>query len=468
MHTQFNEEKMRAKTRHQFWQRAVKLLNIGLVTLPFAVCWYLYYAERIVLPFFRKGNWYIILFFAVMYALFCRIYGALHVSTSRISALVYSQSLSALLADFVLYMVSILLRRHLQHLWPFIPVLAVQLAVAVLWSLYTHRAYFRRNKPQVTMVVWDMRQGLEELVNSYGMEKRFNVVGTPRVEEVVANLSLLDGVETVFLCGIHSHERNIVIKYCVAAGIHVYVIPRIGDVIMDAAKPVNFFHLPMMSLERSNPSPEYMMVKRAFDILVSGLGLILLSPVMGVIALLIRRDGGTVLYRQKRLTQNGRTFELLKFRSMRMDAEGDGVARLSSGEHDPRVTKVGRVIRGCRLDELPQLWNILVGDMAFVGPRPERPEIAAAYEKELPEFSLRLQVKAGLTGYAQVYGKYNTTPYDKLLLDLRYISRPSLTEDFKILLATVKILFLPESTEGVAEGSVTAADGDTWKGDQGA
>ena len=458
MSIQFNEEKTRAKTRHQFWRRGVKLLNIALLTVPFAICWYLYYAERIVLPFFRKGNWYIILFFAVMYAIFCRIYGALHVSTSRISELVYSQSLSALLADFVLYLVSILLRRHLQHVWPFIPVILTQVALAAAWSLYTHRTYFAKNKPQTTMVVWDMRQGLEKLVNSYGMEKRFNVVDTPHVKDVVDHLDTLDEAEVVFLCGIHSHERNIIIKQCVAHHIHVYVIPRIGDVIMDAAKPVNFFHLPMMSLERSNPSPEYMVVKRVFDIALSGLGLILFSPVMGVIALLIRRDGGTVLYRQKRLTKDGKVFEVLKFRSMRMDAEKDGVARLSTGERDPRVTPVGRVIRACRLDELPQLWNILVGDMSFVGPRPERPEIAAAYQRILPEFALRLQVKAGLTGYAQVYGKYNTTPYDKLLLDLRYISRPSLAEDFKILLATVKILFLPESTEGVEEDSITALE----------
>jgi lipopolysaccharide/colanic/teichoic acid biosynthesis glycosyltransferase len=141
---------------------------------------------------------------------------------------------------------------------------------------------------------------------------------------------------------------------------------------------------------------------------------------------------------------------------MRMDAEKDGVARLSTGENDPRVTRVGRFIRAVRFDELPQLLNILKGDMAIVGPRPERPEISAQYAQEMPEWNLRLQAKCGLTGYAQVYGQYNTTPYDKLLLDLMYIARPSLFEDFKIIFATVKILFMKESTEGVAEGQVTA------------
>ena len=143
---------------------------------------------------------------------------------------------------------------------------------------------------------------------------------------------------------------------------------------------------------------------------------------------------------------------------MRVDAERDGVARLSTGENDDRITPVGRVIRKTRIDELPQLLNIIKGDMAIVGPRPERPEIAEQYEKELPEFALRLQAKAGLTGYAQVYGKYNTTPYDKLQMDLMYIAKPSILEDFRIIFATVKILFMAESTEGVQEGQTTASE----------
>ena len=178
-------------------------------------------------------------------------------------------------------------------------------------------------------------------------------------------------------------------------------------------------------------------------------------------AIMIVRDGGPALYRQIRLTQDGRRFGLLKFRSMRVDAEKDGVARLSSGEKDDRITPVGKVIRRFRIDELPQLVNIFLGDMSIVGPRPERPEIARQYEKELPEFRLRLQVKAGLTGLAQIYGKYNTKPYEKLMMDLMYIAHPSIIEDLKIIFATVKILFIPESTEGVESGQITALNNDS-------
>ena len=196
---------------------------------------------------------------------------------------------------------------------------------------------------------------------------------------------------------------------------------------------------------------------RLCDIVFSAIGLLLLSPLFLIVYILIRCESkGGGFYCQQRVGKDGRMFGLYKFRSMRMDAEKDGVARLSSGEADPRITKVGRFIRACRLDELPQLINIIKGDMSIVGPRPERPEIAEEYKKDLPEFDLRLQCKCGLTGFAQVYGQYNTTPYDKLLMDLMYIAQPSMVEDLKICFATVKILFMKDSTEGIAEGQTTA------------
>ena len=178
-----------------------------------------------------------------------------------------------------------------------------------------------------------------------------------------------------------------------------------------------------------------------------------------VVAVIIKAtDGGTVLYRQCRLTLYGKKFNVLKFRSMRMDAEKDGVARLSSGDNDDRITPIGRFIRKCRIDELPQLINIFKGDMSVVGPRPERPEIAEQYYETMPDFKLRLQVRAGLTGYAQVYGKYNTDPYEKLEFDLFYINKMSFATDIELCFATFFILFLAESTEGIAEGAVTAMD----------
>ena len=236
----------------------------------------------------------------------------------------------------------------------------------------------------------------------------------------------------------------------------MYLVPRIGDVLMSGAQQMHMFHLPMLRVGRYNPSPWHTIAKRTFDVVSAGALFLVISPLMLITAIAIKTDGGPVSYQQRRLTQDGKEFDVLKFRSMRVDAEKDGVARLSTGDKDDRITKVGHFIRKVRIDELPQLLNIIGGSMSVVGPRPERPEIASQYVKEMPEFSLRLQAKAGLTGYAQVYGKYNTTPYDKLQMDLMYISNPSFWEDLRIIFATIKILFVPESTEGVAEGQKTA------------
>ena len=196
--------------------------------------------------------------------------------------------------------------------------------------------------------------------------------------------------------------------------------------------------------------------KRVLDIMSAGALLLVSLPFFLFIAAAIKlEDGGPVFYKQCRLTKGGKTFDILKFRTMRVNAEADGVARLAA-QGDNRITKVGNLLRATRLDELPQVLNILKGEMSMVGPRPERPEIAAEYKKEIPEFDYRLKLKAGLTGYAQIYGVYNTTPYDKLKLDLIYIRNYSIFLDLKLIFMTPKILFMKEKTEGVAEGQLTA------------
>ena len=248
---------------------------------------------------------------------------------------------------------------------------------------------------------------------------------------------------------VQSHERNQILKYCINHKITVYVVPRVGDMLMRGAQDLHMLHLPIVRLARYKPSVEYAFAKRFFDILFSGIGLILSSPVMLLTAIAVKlNDGGSVIYKQTRLTKDGRQFQIYKFRSMRENAEEKSGA-ITSPKEDDRTTAVGKVIRRFRIDELPQLINIFIGDMSIVGPRPERPELASVFEEKMPEFALRLQVKAGLTGYAQVFGKYNTSPYDKLQMDLYYISNQSILHDLMICLATVKILFMAESTEGV-------------------
>lgn len=438
--------------------RTAALFNVACMTAFFGCSWFLFYEKQMLIPFNRVGNSFVLLLFGIIYLLCFVLYGTLRISVSRVSELLYNQALSLVIADIIMYIVIVLLCRNFQSVFPLFMALVAQCCVAMFWSLLIHRWYFSTHKPKRTVIIWDVRHGISGLINDYGLQKRYQVVGKVHVKKCIKDLDgYLDGVQAVFLPGVHSTDRNKIIKYCVLHDIDAYVIPRIGDMIMCAARPVHLFNLPVMKLERYSPSASYAMIKRAFDVLLSGIALIILSPLMLIVSILIKAtDGGTVLYKQRRLTINGKEFEILKFRSMRMDAEKDGVARLSTGSADDRITPIGRFIRAVRIDELPQLINILKGEMSIVGPRPERPEIVAEYEEHMPEFRLRLQVKAGLTGYAQVYGRYNTTPYDKLLMDLGYIANPSLAEDLRICMATIKILFMPESTTGVSEGQRTA------------
>ena len=445
--------------KHDLILRIIKIMDAVLVTVPFALCWYLYYAKHIASPFYAKGDYLVVALFFVLFIIFGRVYDAFLMSMQRISEIVYAQFLAVAVSDFIMYIVIWLLSKHLPNILPGVAALVGQVILAAVWAYNAHHAYFKIFPPQATAVIYDTRQGTEKLIGKYGLDSKYKVVLTATADECIANLAMLDGVSTVFMSGIHSHDRNVILKYCVENNIGTFVIPRIGDTIMSGAYPMHMFHLPMLKVGRYHPQPEYLFIKRLLDIVISAAALVILSPIFLITAIAIKAtDHGPVFYKQIRLTKDGKEFGILKFRSMRVDAEKDGVARLSSGDHDDRITPVGKVIRACRIDELPQLLNILRGELSIVGPRPERPEIAAQYCEEMPEFSLRLQAKAGLTGYAQIYGKYNTTPYDKLVMDLMYIAHPSIVEDLKIMFATVKILFVPESTEGVAEGATTAME----------
>ena len=437
--------------------RLTKIGNIAGMTAIFAAAWHLFYADELWAAFPMRGHWLVVTVFLLLYSLIGRVYSAFTVSYAGMNEMIYSQFLSCLETDALMYVAAWLLIRRPPQPLPLLLALLVQILFSLAWSFLVRRWYFHVFPPNKTVVVWSMRRELPTLIDEYNLTKKYRVVASVSVEDCIADLGILDHSDTVFLAGIHSHERNIIAKYCMTHGIRIMLIPRVGDLLLAGAKRSNTFNLLMLSVEPFTPSLEYMVIKRSGDLILSLVGLIVTAPLLLVAAICIKlEDGGPVFYTQRRLTKGGRVFTIYKFRSMRPNAEADGVARLSTGDSDERVTRVGRILRKFRIDELPQLINVMKGDLSLVGPRAERPEIAAEYEKTLPEFSLRLQVKAGLTGFAQVSGKYNTSPYDKLLMDLMYIANAGFLEDIRILFLTLKVLFFAKSTEGVAPGSTTA------------
>ncbi len=443
--------------KKQLIMRTLKMFYVAVITALFGLCWRMCYVERLVAS---KLMLYTVLLSAVyllLVVVFCRVYSALLIGSQRVFYLVYSQGLALLFPLGIFYVFMVAFSRHFFNPLPLMGLFAVQIFFSVLWSFAVNRIYHRVSPPRKTVIVYENKNELRKLAELRNFKSKFNV--TKYIEKPVDFERLIadiEGFKAVFLVDIDQELRERIIKHCVCKDMQCYVMPHVSDVLVAGADIMQTFSVPFLRIRHAHPNIEYLFFKRAFDIVASLLAIIVASPFMLATALAIKLyDRGPVFYKQVRLTKNRREFNVLKFRSMRTDAEKDGVARLAS-ENDNRITPVGKIIRKIRFDELPQLFNILRGDMTIVGPRPERPEIATQYEKEIPSFGLRLQVKAGLTGYAQVYGRYNTEPYDKLKMDLIYINNMSMVEDLRLMFATIKILFMPESTAGVGEGQVTA------------
>lgn len=438
----------------------MKCLLIAAQLGIYTVMWFRVYRSNIRHPYWDMGNWAVIGVFMVFYVLFARLYGGFHIKTSRTSQLFYSLFIGSVFSTALCYCVLCLLNYEITNPLPLLIAWGVGLLVSLVWAPLASLLNDFLFPPVRTYVIYNNEDSYASIASLQKLEWKFSVAGVLKLSDSQDNLdeilSSIRGAEAVFLCGLSSSIRNTILKFCIEEDIHAYIQPNIGDILISGASRLQLMNIPVLHCCRNKNSFWYRIISRTLDIVISGAALILLSPIMLITALVIRLyDGGPAFYKQVRLTENGREFRILKFRSMRVDAEKDGVARLAA-EHDDRITPVGHFIRKCRLDELPQLINIFRGDMAIVGPRPERPEIAAQYEQEMPEFHLRLQVKAGLTGYAQVYGKYNTRPYDKLEMDLLYIANQSLLQDLRLMFATVKILFQSESTEGIEDGKTTA------------
>ena len=456
--------------------RGMVVLHYVVMVALFVVCWWQFYRFSANEHIFIAYSLSVCAMYAASLIMLSRIYIAYKVGLMRVGELFYGQTLANLISLAITYILACVLARRLLNPLAGFGCAAVQALFSAAWTVSANRLYFTLHKPKRTVVIYRDESDLRKLEEIRFLAERWSVERTVQWDEenvhdlpykketpggrsfeaIQKLMRIMEDYEAVFVSGVSATLRNGIVKYCVEKNKACYFVPHTGDVIISGAEHIRSFSVPICRARRSKPAPEYLLVKRAMDIVLSLLAIIVTSPFMAIAALAIwSYDHGPVLYKQVRLTKDGRLFEILKLRSMIVDAEKGG-ARLA-GEHDDRITPVGRIIRAIRFDELPQLFNILRGDMSIVGPRPERPEIAEQYRKELPAFDLRLQVKAGLTGYAQIYGRYNTEPQDKLKMDLMYINHASLAEDIKLIFATVRILFMRESTSGVADGQTTAS-----------
>lgn len=258
-----------------------------------------------------------------------------------------------------------------------------------------------------------------------------------------------EDIDVIILCPEMRHRYKVsVINYCHQNGKTALLIPNIYEIFCTGAELDKIDDIPVFRPQSLYPSLEVRSLKRLLDIVLAGIGFIIALPFMTITAIAIKIiDPGPIIYSQIRTGRNGKEFRVYKFRTMKVDAEKYTGPMLAQ-ENDPRITKLGKFLRTVRLDELPQIWNVVVGDMSIVGPRPERPFFVEQFTKETPEYAYRHNVKPGITGMAQVYGKYNTTAFDKLVYDLMYIEKCGIVTDFSIIIQTVKVLFTKSATEG--------------------
>ncbi len=430
-----------------FVRVAETLLEVALMTVAYYFAWKLGYDLEY---FVYKGKYVLMGVYAILlYAMFlnsdCTMFGQLH----RVD-LIIGQIISLFVVNGITYLQLCLIGNAVLSFMPILYLTLVEVVLAIVLIFAYTNLYHRLYAPHDMLLVYGNRRGVELKVKMDTRKDKYNISGLISCQEGFdAIIQEIPKYDAVILNDVPSPLRNDLLKFCYRYRVRTYIAPKLTDIMVRGARNITLFDTPLLLVKGTGLTPAERVAKRTMDIVLSALALLILSPVMLLVAAAIKlEDGGPVFYRQKRMTRNGREFDILKFRSMVVDAEKYAGAVLAT-DNDPRITRVGRIIRPFRIDELPQLLNILKGDMSIVGPRPERKAIANEYCKEIPEFAYRLKVRGGLTGYAQIYGKYNTSAYDKLRLDLMYIENYSLMLDIKLIILTLRILFSKESTEGV-------------------
>ncbi len=436
----------------------LSLISILLMMIVFSYFWYETYADTMyVYQFYRRGNYAIIALYGVLLYFFSKMYGALRIGQLRRIEVLLSHFLSTLIANFIMYFIICLLAFGLVNPAGICIMQLCDMVIAALWTVFASVVYNRIFQPWKILLIYGDRPAADLIYKVEARRDKYAIYDAIHVDSGMdAIAEKVKDFQAVIIGDIPALQRNEVLKFCFGHGIRAYVMPKISDIILMGTDQIHIFDTPFLLCKGYSLSFDERFWKRTVDLCISIPITVLALPFMLLTAIAIKcYDRGPILYRQTRCTKDNREFFMYKFRSMVVDAEKDGEAVLAR-ENDDRITPVGRFIRATRLDELPQFFNVLKGDMSLVGPRPERPEIIAQYMEEMPEFSFRTRVKAGLTGFAQIYGKYNTVPYDKLKLDLFYIENYSLWMDLKLFLMTIKIMLKKDATEGVDEKQTTA------------
>lgn len=447
-------EGFRLRTTIKKWKRTIVfVLKMFLFIFLFAIFFGVFGTKNPWLFRLNRTSGVTMLTFAVLGISLMSVYGGYAIGTQKSKPIIYSMSLATVITDFVTHLELSIMNTSEKNNPTFVYerpyllllVVVLQVLTIMLFTYLGNFIYFSLEPPEKCCVISSSRQSLGHIIPKIArFRKQYEIDEIVRYDSPQV-LDVISRNDTVFLYDVPSKERMDLIDFCYQQQKNIYYNFEMVDVVSQGAKYVTLDDKSLVMHTAKDLTMEQRIVKRLTDIFISLVALILLSPLMLVCAAAIKlEDHGKVFYKQKRLTKYGRVFEVYKFRTMK---EENSIHK-SVTENDDRITKVGKVLRKYRIDELPQMLNILKGDMTVVGPRPEMLENVEKYTSELPEFAYRLRMKAGLTGLAQISGKYNTSPKDKLVMDLMYIENYSIWQDFKLIFQTITVFFkASESTE---------------------
>jgi len=433
---------------------AKALLFLSLIAV-FFIGQYTFYLETIT---YFWGNFVVMLIYSAFIYFTSRVYHAFSFGNSKWYELVLSWILCLILANAIQYLILSLMQLSLLPIRGFIIIYAIQIILIIPLSIIIDKLYYSIYPAKTALIIYGKEKKAHEyqaIINKH--HRKYKITRIASQDETIESLlRYVRNSESVFFLDVDEKVREHLLEYCFSQNKRIYLMPSFSGILVNTAEIFWFSNTPMFLPKSPEIDLGTKFIKRILDIVISLLAIIITSWIMVIAWIIIRLyDRAPAIYKQTRVTRGGKHFTIYKFRSMRPDAEDDGIPRLTSREDD-RITPFGRFIRKTRVDELPQFFNVLSGSMSVVGPRPERPEIAAQYQEQYPNFAFRTKVKAGITGFAQIYGQYNTAPEDKLLLDIMYIETLSIWQDIKLMLQTVKVLFKASSTEGVENNSTTA------------
>lgn len=431
-------------------RRVEGVLEALVLSLVYYYIWQMFYQHDFSPAYFGRGKYVLMGVYFILVLAFFSFCEGFKFGHLKLADIYISQVIALAVVNFVTYLQISLIANKVAIVGPVFLIMGIDMVMAFVCCWCFTAYYHSKSVPRNMLLIYGTENAIDLKFKMDTRKDRYTVTELISYDigmDVIA--AKIEQHDSVIINDVPAVIRNDILKYCYQNEIRTYVVPKISDIIIKGAPEITLFDTPLLLVKGRGLSREQELVKRLFDLLLCAIAFIPFVVISVITAIAIKLDdGGPVFYTQERLTKNGKLFKIYKFRSMKVNSE-TAESYQGAVEGDPRITRVGHVIRRFRIDELAQYLNILKGDMSFVGCRPEHLKDTKERCQEIPDYMERYKAKAGLTGYAQVYGKYNTSAYDKLRMDLMYVENYSFILDIKLILMTIRTLFRKDSTEGV-------------------